>query len=316
MKKLLTSLLVLIIATIMSCKKLTDLNEDTKSATTAPGGTLFSNAMKNLVDQETSTSVNFNVFRAFAQYWTETQYTDESKYDVFTRKIPDTEFRVLYRDILSDLKEAKRVIALETDIESSAAEKKNKAALTEIMTVYTFQRAVDLYGNVPYEDALDIKKVSPKYDDAQTIYSKLFSRLDAAIADLNIAEESFGFADVIYGGNVGKWKKFANSLKLKMAITVADVSALDPQGKISSAVSGGLLASSADNAVFKYLGASPNANPVYVLLSIPQLSNTLGCTIPQPNISTHPVFLQTLQPVPPQIRQLISISALGSVKGK
>jgi len=264
MKKLLTSLLVLIIATIMSCKKLTDLNEDTKSATKVPSGTLFSNAMKNLVDQETSPNVNLNVFRAFAQYWTETTYTDESKYDVFTRKIPDAEFRILYRDVLNDLKEAKRIVATETDIESSAAVKKNKTALTEILTVYTFHRAVDLYGNVPYEDALDIKKLSPKYDDAQTVYSKLFTRLDAAIADLNTAEDSFGDADIIYGGDVAKWKKFANSLKLKMAISVADVSALDPQGKVASAVSGGVLASAADNAVFQYLGTSPNTNPVYV----------------------------------------------------
>lgn len=52
MKKILTSLLVLIIATIMSCKKLTDLNEDTKSATKVPGEALFANAMKNLVDRK------------------------------------------------------------------------------------------------------------------------------------------------------------------------------------------------------------------------------------------------------------------------
>src|ERR1700761_6146290 len=60
----------------------------------------------------------------------------------------------------------------------------------------------------------------------------------------------------------------------------------------------------------------PNAKPVYFLLSMPQLSNRFGCTIPQPKISTQPVCLQTLQPLPPQIKQLISISALGSVNGK
>src|SRR5688500_8735968 len=60
----------------------------------------------------------------------------------------------------------------------------------------------------------------------------------------------------------------------------------------------------------------PKAKPEYLLLSILQFSNILGCTIPQPKISTHPVCLQTLQPLPPQIRQLISISALCTVKGK
>ena len=60
----------------------------------------------------------------------------------------------------------------------------------------------------------------------------------------------------------------------------------------------------------------PNAKPVYLLLSMPQFSSTVGCTIPQPKISTQPVCLQMRQPLPSQIKQLISISALGSVKGK
>src|SRR5690554_1192544 len=60
----------------------------------------------------------------------------------------------------------------------------------------------------------------------------------------------------------------------------------------------------------------PNANPVYLLLSMLQDSRTLGSTIPQPNISSQPEYLQTLHPLPPQIEQLTSISALGSVNGK
>src|SRR5258705_3012304 len=60
----------------------------------------------------------------------------------------------------------------------------------------------------------------------------------------------------------------------------------------------------------------PKAKPVYLLGSILQFDRTFGCTMPHPNISTHPVFLQILQPIPPQIKQLTSISALGSVKGK
>src|SRR5277367_4991032 len=60
----------------------------------------------------------------------------------------------------------------------------------------------------------------------------------------------------------------------------------------------------------------PNAKPVNFLLSIPQFSKTLGSTMPQPKISTQPVYLHILQPAPLQIVQDISISADGSVKGK
>ena len=264
MKKILISLLVVITATVMSCKKLPLLNEDTKSATKVPSGTLFSNAMVNLVFQEVTPSVNQNVFRAFSQYWTETTYTDESRYDVLNRKIPDYEFRTLYRDILADLKEAKRIVSAETDVESSAAEKKNKNAIAEILSVYVFHRGVDVFGNIPYDKALDINNLAPAYDDASGIYAKLFSRLDAAIADLNTTEKSWGGADLIYGGNVAKWKKFAYSLKLRMAINVADVSSLDPTGKAASAVAGGVFTSAADGAKFSFL--STYQNPVYTNL--------------------------------------------------
>src|SRR5271154_961109 len=60
----------------------------------------------------------------------------------------------------------------------------------------------------------------------------------------------------------------------------------------------------------------PKANPVNFLLSMPQFSKTLGSTMPQPKISTQPLYLHMLQPAPLQIVQDTSISADGSVKGK
>ena len=77
--------MVVIVTTMVSCKKLEEFNNNPKLATEVPSGTLFANATKNLVDQETTPSVNLNVFRAFAQYWTETTYIDESRYDLSAR---------------------------------------------------------------------------------------------------------------------------------------------------------------------------------------------------------------------------------------
>jgi hypothetical protein len=262
MKKIIILFVFAFLATILSCKKITDLNENKKAATKVPSEFLFSNAIKALVDQENTSSVNLNVFRAFSQYWTETSYTDESRYNVFKRKIPDAEFSNIYRDVLSDLKECKRIIDAETETESTTPQKKNKKAIVEILNVYTFQRVVDVFGNVPYENALGAS-TSPSYDDAKTIYEKLFNRLDAAIADLNTNEKAFIKGDLIYAGSVTKWKAFAYSLKLKMAITVADVSVLNPDQKITSALAGGIITSSAGDAIFSYLDAASNYNPKY-----------------------------------------------------
>ncbi len=257
-------LIAVIVTAITSCKKLEDLNVNEKAATAVPSETLFANGIRNLVDQATTCSNNFNVLRLFSQYWAATTYPDETRYDIISRPIPANEFISIYRDALSDLKEAKRVVATESSVLSSDAEKKNKSAICDIVMVYGFQREVDIFGNIPYSEALDPNNISPVYDDAQSIYANMFSVLDAAINSIDANAASFGSADVVYGGDAGKWKKFANTLKIKMAITVADVPALDPAGKISSALASGAFASAVDNGAFHYLSSPPNTNPVWL----------------------------------------------------
>jgi hypothetical protein len=184
------------------------MNHDPKNATEVPGATLFDNALKNLADQECTPSVNKNVLRAFAQYWTETTYPDESNYDLINRDIPGYEFRTIYRDVLSNLKEAERVIATEIiNAEDPNSIRSNRLAVCEILTVYAYQREVDIFGNVPYSQALDINQPSPQYDDAQSIYGALFSRLDAAVSTINEGADGFGADDLIYGGNMTMWKR-------------------------------------------------------------------------------------------------------------
>jgi len=75
---------------------------------------------------------------------------------------------------------------------------------------------------------------------------------------------SFGSADLIYGGDVAKWKKFANSLRLKIAINMDDVDHAYASAQAIAAVTSGVLTSNSDNAALKYLPNQPNANPIYV----------------------------------------------------
>jgi hypothetical protein len=264
---------ILIIAavglTLASCKKLEDLNIDEKNAVNggAPSETLFANAQKNLMDQVATPNVNLNIMRLFSQYWTGTTYTEESNYNITTRRIPDFEFQAVYRDCLADLKEAKKLIEKEADAIAAPAVKKNKAAITEMLSVYLFQREVDIFGNVPYSQALDIENVLPAYDGAQSIYSALFTRLDAAINSIDVSAGGFPAKyDIIYAGNMTKWKTFGNSLKLRMAITVADVPALNPGTRAAEAVAAGVFTAASQSAMYQYLGASPNTNPVWVQL--------------------------------------------------
>lgn len=238
---------------------------DPKKPAVVPSETLFTNAQKNAGDQVASTNVNRNNLKLWAQYWTETTYTDESNYDIVTRKVPDYAFQTWYRDVISDLTEAKKVLASETVIPGTEQEVANKNAIIEIMTVFAYQRLVDLFGDVPYSEAMDVdNNLQPKYDDSWTIYQDLVSRLDNAIASMDPSEGSFGASDLFYGGDVASWMAFANGQKLKMGIIIADFNSAKSIEWVNEAVAGGIFTSNADNCVLAYLGASPNTNPLYI----------------------------------------------------
>jgi hypothetical protein len=241
-------------------KDLSSLNVDPKRPQDVPSSALFTNAQRRLSNTITSSNVNLNIFRLIEQQWQETTYTDESNYDITTRPIPDRVWDAFYRDVLKNLNETKKKIAVDV---KDADVMKNDIAITDLMEVYTWYYLVTTYGNVPYTEALNIDNAFPKYDDAKTIYSDLLTRIDADLAALNTGKESFGAADIIYGGDVTSWKKFANTLKLKMGMTIADSDNAKAKTVVEAAAAG-VFTSNDDDATFRYLSASPNTNPVWV----------------------------------------------------
>lgn len=263
MKKKYLILLVLVASFTACTDKFEEFNTDVKNPAIVEGESLFSNAQRLLARQISSTNVNLNIFKLMAQYWTETTYIDEANYDLVNRSIPDNIFEVYYQGILKDFQEA--TLLIEATVPTSAvgeAEKANKLAIIELLNVYAFQNLVDIFGDVPYTEALDIEKISPKYDDAATIYANLIVRIDAALGNMDDTEGSFGSADLIYSGDVELWKKFGNSLKLKIAITMADANATLAKSAAEAAVTGGVFTSSDDNALFPFLSAT-HTNPLY-----------------------------------------------------
>lgn len=257
MKKLFIALTPLLL--LAACRK--ESNMDPKNPSTAPAAALFTNAQRTLSNTITSSNVNLNIFRLIVQYWTETTYTDESNYDLNTRNIPQNVWNALYRDVLRDFEEAK---TLTRQQELDTVVRNNNLAITDIMEVYTWYYLVTTYGNIPYSEALDINRTAPKYDDQRAIFLDLISRINRDIAMLNTGSDSYGSADIIYKGDVSKWKKFANSFKLKMGMTIADAEPQISRTTVESAVQAGVFTSNADNALFQYQTAPPNTNPIWV----------------------------------------------------
>jgi len=257
MKKLL--IFILPVVFLASCaKNLEDYNYDQKNPVSVSAGSLFSNALKQLSDNQASPSVNINVFRFWMQQWAATTYQDEPRYNITTRNIPLNYWTPMYREVLKDLNESRKVI--DADASITAEVKNNRIALTEIASVYTWSILVNTWGDVPYSEALS-EVNQPKYDKAADIYTDLFARLDAAIAQISADEDNFGSADLLYGGDSAQWLKFAYSLKMKLAITVADADDANARAMILASADKGFT-SNADNAIFGYLGQTPNNNPI------------------------------------------------------
>lgn len=261
MKKVI--LIALSLLVVVSCKtddQYEDYNRDPKNPTQVDADFLFNAAVKSLFDQMTSTNVNTNVFKLLAQYFTETQYFDEANYDLTTRNIPQNHWSEMYRDVLLDLQTAKQNVM--DDAGLSEGEKNTRIAQIEVLMVYTFQQLVDTFGNIPYTETLDpVTFPLPVYDDAATIYTDLITRINAAIP--NLTGSGFG-TDNIYGGDMAKWAKFGNSVKLKLGIHLSDVDAATAKSTVESAIAGGVFTSNADNAILLYSGSTPNTNPLWV----------------------------------------------------
>ncbi len=267
MKRILYALAIVVVVTTACTKNLKELNVDPKNPSTAPSYAFFTNAERSLGGALTSANVNLNIFRLIVQHWQETQYPEESQYDLGTREINDNIWNALYRDVIRDLREAKTLIpadVLNVDKTPNVNKQKNQIAIAEVLEIYTWYYLVTTYGNIPYSEAMDIDKPFPVYDDAKTVYYDLLTRLDAAIANFNVSADGFGGADIIYGGNVTLWKKFANSLKLKMGITIADDDNAKAKTTVEAAVTGGVFTSNTDNAELAFVGAPPNTNPIWV----------------------------------------------------
>jgi len=264
MKRIYLILIVLVGISVSCTKNFEDWQKDEKHPTEVPGEMLFTNAEKALADQVAETNVNVNNYKLYAQYWTETTYTDEANYDLINRNIPDNVFRILYRDVLRDLKEAKTLIAGADVTAEEVVAQKNKLQIIEILEVYTYQRLVDIFGNVPYTEALDIDAtLNPSYDDGMTIYKDLIARLDNAIAAMDVTGGSYGGADLFYEGDVAAWQTFAYSLKARLAITIADADEATAKAAFEAAAPH-TFTSNAQNCTLDYLSEPlANTNPLY-----------------------------------------------------
>lgn len=271
MKKILAS--IVLVSLLHSCgrESMTELNTDPNSFYTTTPSSLVTYAQKQLTDYVTTPDVNVNNIRLTMQYWQTTTYQDESRYNFSTRNVSDQVWNRLYVRAFKNFDQARKLIL---DYQPTASEvstwektKKNQLAIIDLQQVYTLQILVDTYGDIPYTQAGDIDAFPlPKYDSGKEVYASLINRTKTSIANLDTTGSSFGTADKVYAGSVAKWKKFGNSLLLKLGIALADSDDALAKSTVQAAITGGVFTAKADDALLAYLTSSPNFSALYTTL--------------------------------------------------
>lgn len=138
--------------------------------------------------------------------------------------------------------------------------RKNINAILRIYRVYMMSVITDIYGDAPYSEAGQgyLKEIyNPKYDTQEDIYNDFFTELKDAASALDAANDRIT-GDVIYNGDVAKWIKLANSLRLRYAMRISDVAPEKARKEFEDALAseGGVLTSGSDDALIKYMDIS------------------------------------------------------------
>lgn len=178
----------------------------------------------------------------YCQYFSETQYTDASLYS-----IPQISFEGEYSGSLMDLQ---NIINVNTS--------NNMTQVARILKAYIYSTITDRWGDVPYSQALKGAK-TPAFDKQEDIYRGCMKELTEAVAAFNSTSAISG--DILYGGDASKWKKFANSLRLRLAIQVskrftASSAWAATEFRAALGDAAGLISSNADNFAVAYPGGT------------------------------------------------------------
>lgn len=244
---------------VMSCQDFEEINENPNQPLEVPRSYIFTYAVETMLDQVYGGFDNSRVGMTLAQYWSQNQYTEESRYQ-YRPATNNTTWNTMYT-ALYNLEE---IIRLNEEDELSGSV--NEIAMSKIMQSWAFQFLTDVYGDIPYENALLAAEgtVAPAYTAQQDIYTDLLQELRDARDMIDVAAPGFGEADLIYAGDMEMWRKFANSLILRVAIRMADRMPEVSLPAIEEAYASGVIEDHTETAQINYLATQPSTNPLYV----------------------------------------------------
>lgn len=245
-------LALIAITLIASCKKALDINTDPNKALTATPELVLPAAQVEL-GLTVGNTWDF-VGSMWAQYWTGGHGVSSSGLETYTMQSVDVQ-SAWTRSYERCLQDFNYLIKSGQPVYSGMA---------KICSAYEYQMLTDLFGAIPFSQALkgDEGIFTPSFDSEQDVYTGLITMIDEGIAEVQesgVGISSPGNEDLMFGGDISKWLKFANTLKLKVLVRggkYVEAKALVDAGT-------DFISSNSESAQITWAETAQNTNPLY-----------------------------------------------------
>jgi len=278
----------------VSCKKeLAGINKNPNASENPQPDYLLTAAEKLTADAYWGVDNNMNSSLLFVQHWAKIQYTDPDRY-IENNSSFTSLWNTLYGQSITDLN---KVIAI-----ADQQQTPNYKAVALTLRSWVFQLLTDAYGDIPYRQAGQIDSfLTPAYDKQENVYLGLLSDLKTAQDTLS-ASGGLIQGDALYQGNIGQWRKFINSLRIRIALRIADRDPVQAKQVFADIQSegGSYFTSNQDMAALTY-DKSPNNNPVnntFLTRQDYRISKTIVDKLTALNDPRLPVYAQLTDSAP------------------
>lgn len=248
MKKIIILLGIVTLAFYSCTNDFEETNTSPNSPTVAPATNVFGYSIQSIAQRFGSAELFYP--GAFVGYTAKGTYNLVNRY---AEVAPTSHWTNLYTYAIGNLNSVIK--------QAEADGNNNLKAASMVMRAYAFQMLVDTYGPVPYSESGKLTDgiTYPKYDTEKEIYTQLISSLKEANGLFNTsATQKIGVGDLLYSGNITKWKKFCNSMRLRLAIRISNVDPTTASTNIAEILNDAttypVFTSNADNAILKFPG--------------------------------------------------------------
>ncbi|GAB4511219.1 MAG: SusD/RagB family nutrient-binding outer membrane lipoprotein [Allomuricauda sp.] len=148
--------------------------------------------------------------------------------------------------------------------ETNNPEALNIIGQAQVLEAFTYLNLTQVFGDIPFSEAIQVAEFpNPNYDSQEEVLRNIPLLLDEAIENLSTETDIIDSSDLVYGGNRELWIRFANSLKLKAFMLIANVDPASVQAEIQAVANQPLITDVSQEAELNYTDAPGNENPIW-----------------------------------------------------